>query len=404
MDKQAKVSTFSKLVTWAFLLSPILKTYGWGRYDFAFIFTVGLAIIYFFKYGFRNRMPKLLAIYLVYCYVSVIISVTSFQSLIQLSLVRIFLVYLMFYDVLDLQYTVKSYKIFGAIIISVFFIQEISYHLTGFRISGVFEFLPLNTGTDDAQGYFESVATGARSASLFSEPAHFVQTLFPLLCIEIFYDKSKNHLVYSAIIILALLLTQSGNAVFGLAAIFSYYFITKFKGRNKGRNVLQVILLLAVAIPLASIYIKSDIGQGMLERQNQLSVDDHGASMSGFRRIFRGYFVYDEYSIIEKITGLYNGERVAEKIKQSVVAYDFEEDDQYFNAVHNILLRTGIIGAIIFIMFIVGEWKMNSPGGRALLLVLIVLMFISAIYFTETMALYLVLSGKLKLDNIKNVC
>ncbi|HCK25520.1 MAG TPA: hypothetical protein DHW31_12285, partial [Bacteroides graminisolvens] len=94
----------------------------------------------------------------------------------------------------------------------------------------------------------------------------------------------------------------------------------------------------------------------------------------------------------------------AEKIKQSVVAYDFEEDDQYFNAVHNILLRTGIIGAIIFIMFIVGEWKMNSPGGRALLLVLIVLMFISAIYFTETMALYLVLSGKLKLDNIKNVC
>ncbi len=388
--------TFSKFVTWSFLLSPVLKTYGWGRYDFAFLFTVSLSLLYLVKYGFQNRMPKMMALYVVYCYISVIISSTSTASLFQPSLIRIFLVYLMFFDVMDLKYTVKSYKLFGILIISFFYLQEISFYLTGVRISGIFQFLPLNTGVDDVKSYYDYVVHAERSASFFSEPAHFVQALLPLLCIELFYDKTKRHALYAVLIIVALLLTKSGTALFGMAAVLVYYYICLLRRKKGPKQYVGVALVLLLSGATAVIYTKSEMGQGLLERQNQLSVDDHGSAMSGFRRIYRGYFVYDVYSPFEKITGLYNGERVAEKIKQSVVAYDFEDDDQYFNAVHNILLRTGVIGALIFIIFIIFEWKGNNECGKALLLALIVLMFISAIYLTDAMALFVVLSDMLK--------
>lgn len=395
-------SYYSKIVTWTLVLGPILRNYGWGRYDFSFILTVLLAFIYLAKYGFRNRMPLMLAVYLCYCYISVFINATSISSLIELSIIKVFFSYLMFFDVVRLSYLVKVIKSCALVFVCFFFIQEISYYVIGQRISGMFSFLPINLGLEgsDLAEYYEYVVTSERSASFFSEPSHFAQYILLALCIELFYEKKSDY-VKSVFYILALVLTQSGTAVLGLAVVFICYLTLSVKSKNS-HNKFIAFFVIIFAVLGVDYFQSTTMGRNLMDRQDQLSSTDYGSALSGFRRIYRGYYIYAEYDITEALTGIYNGEKVQEKIRMSSVADTFvSKDDQYFNMVHNILIRTGLIGAFICVLLLLKLWKNNSFVGHSILAVYVSLCFIEALFFKELTALYLVIIYKMLLDNSK---
>lgn len=397
-------SKYTKLVTWTLVLGPILRNYGWGRYDFSFILTVLLAVIYLIKYGFRNKMPLMLSVYLGYCYISVIINASSFNSLIELSIAKVFLSYLMFFDVIRLDYLLKVVKACAIVFVCFFFIQELSYSVLGQRVNGIIPFLPLNLGLEGSEidDYYDDVVTSERSASFFSEPSHFAQYILLALCIVMFYKKNKR-IILSIFFILALILTQSGTAVLGLTVVFICFLTPFFKAKTVRSKVIVVSVTLLLSIGIG-FFISTSMGQKMFERQNQLSTTDYGSALSGFRRIYRGYFIYAEYNTIEAFTGIYNGAKVQNKINQSPVADTFvSEEDQYFNMVHNILIRTGLIGALIIVLLLVKLWKNNSFAGHVILLVFVSLCFIEALYFKELTILYIVIIYKMLLDNYRKL-
>ena len=309
------VSEFSKIVTWLLVLSPIIRNYGWGRYDFSFIATVVLAVVYLMKYGFRNRMPGMLALYLVYCYVSVIINATSASSLVELSIPKVFLSYMMFFDVVNMKYLIKVLKTTSIIFVIFFFFQEISYYVTGRRISGMLTFLPLNIGLtgSDIGNYYSKLVVAERSASFFSEPSHFAQYVLIALCLELYYDKSKKHLLYSLLLLGALVLSQTGTAILGLLVVFVFYLIPYIQRKSFQSKIIAIFFII-VSVAGVAYFTTTSMGQKMMERSEQLSATDHGTALSGFRRIYRGYFVFAEYTPIEAITGIYNGDKVEDKI------------------------------------------------------------------------------------------
>lgn len=394
MQRLKKISSFDKVVTIILLLSPILQTYGWGKFDFAFILTVFLAIIHVFRKGFQvsKVFPKWLLLYILFWYFSHVLASSSISGFFPLGLFRVLLVYYLFFDCVNLDYLLSKYKLIAAICIGFFFVQELSMLITHNRISGVFSFLPLALDVDSEQ-FFERIITGDRSSSFFSEPAHFVQFLLPLLSICFLYYR-KAQIIWIIVLISTLLLCQSGNALFGISAVLIVYLFKKGADNAGFRRFGSFFAAFLVVLSLGYLYLSSERGQDLLLRKDSISlksVEDRGYGGSGFMRVSRGYYVFKEYSTLNKIIGDDNPDDILDAIHQSRASGFFGENDMYLNTAQTILCYTGIIGSVLFILVLISLWKSTSVCGKSIVLTFLVLSFIASLFFTETMALYLVL-------------
>lgn len=303
----------------------------------------------------------------------------------------------MFFKVIEINWLIKCYRIIGGICIVFFFFQEVMYSIFEFRIPGIIPFLPLSIDVEDTDAYIKLVSEGFRSRSFFSEPAHFVQFLLPLMVIELFI-KHKGHYIYASLIAATLLLLQSGNALLGMFIIgigFLHYIL--FKTQNTTGKVI-LIFFVSIILPLTTyLYLNSEMGQGLLSRKEQISANDKSTvGDSGFVRIFRGYYVFDELNIGEKIIGVDNPDIIKQRIKSSKVAYSFTQNDTYFNTFQMFLIHTGIIGAVFFFLIVYTIGVKGNYLGRLCLVTFVALSFISSMFFTEMMALFLLFAYKSK--------
>ena len=388
---------FQKFVTWVLVLSPILQTYGWGKYDFAFILTsvAGLLSIFYRKYQFE-LLPKFLLGYFLYWLLIHAISASSLQEALPLGILKVLLVYGAFFSVIPLSLFVKYYKIVVKVCILFFVVQIIVNFVFNIYLLGVFSFLPFAQDVD-ASEYFAESAASERLSSFFSEPAIFAQYLIPYLCLELFDRKIINNqrLLSVLLLIAVFLLMQSGNAILGLGSCLFFYFMFRMRGnwKRKAQTVMFGIIIIAIGF----YYMSTEIGEKMLSRKEQVSinsVENLGYSSSGFDRIFKGYFIYAQYSTLCKIIGNDNPQYKKRSALGSEVALLFSEEKQdylYSNTFQMILLNTGLIG--LFIMFLVfrGIWKTTNHCGKDMLLSFFAFSLIASSYFSEIMCMYMLL-------------
>lgn len=396
---------FDKIVILSLLLSTILQTYGWGKFDFSFILTSILSIIYVFKNGFKSTLPKILTIYFVYRVLVHVISSSSFSTIFPLGLLKIYMAYIMFFSIKKTELFYKYYKNIVIICLVFFYIQEFSYHILNHRIYSVLSFMPFALDYDSVLTYYAEMDTAERSSSFFSEPAMFVQYLLPLLAISLLSEKYRNYRL-AAVITLTLLLSQSGNALFGLLIVLCCFLFNFFKRIKGPLRVFYIILASVVIVGASYLYISSDMGQLLMQRRVAIksdSVEEMGYAGSGFVRIYRGYGVYEAYGPIQKVIGNDDEKYVSSCISKSDVSSFFvNENDFYFNNFQSFLLYTGLIGAIFFFLIIFKEWSEVNIEGKTILLTFVVLSFISSLYLTDTMALYLLLPLLLRESQKKN--
>lgn len=396
----AKCSVFDKVVIISLLLSPILQTYALGKYDVSFVLLSILAVIYTMKNGLkRGKLPIILFIYFIYWIIVHIISGVNFSEKLPILPIRTCLVFLMLFNVFEIHFFIKTYRFLASLIIIFFLIQEFLYYTTGTRILGVIESLPLALNVDDTSSYFNRATEMDRSSSFFSEPSHMAQYLLPLFAIELFY-KHKWHFFKAGILGVILVMTQTGNALVGISVIgiVFFFYILLFNGIDKTKIIRISFLTLFLSI-VAFSFINSERGQKLLARQDQLSGTDDAADgdTSGFFRIFRGYFVYSELSTTEKIVGVDSYEKLKKHISHSSYFYLFGENDTYLNCFQTFLVRTGIIGAVFFFLLIYYSCKGVDICGKTIVITFAVLSFMASIYFTMTMAMYLLISKNIQI-------
>lgn len=395
-----RVSWVEKISMLVLLLAPILWIYGKpGGWSFEVICTLPLSIVYFLltlfnsnKGGLVDPLPKGLALYFIYWAVLY----TLFALRLPISMIQTYLTFFLFFSTFKLDYFLKIYKLFALICIAFFFAQEITYQASGVRINGILHFLPLHIDMSMSD-FLGRLADLDRSSSFFSEPSQLAQFLLPLLAVELFYDKEKYHFLFAVIIGTTLLLLRSGNGLLGMMAILFFLLPYYYKKREASKWLSFSAILLLISI-VGYYYINSDIGGMLLERQSELTSTYEGGSRSGFLRVWRGLYVYGNYSFFEKILGCPNEDTQLFHVYASGMQM-VESAELYFNAFQKILLNTGIIGLGMFIFIITRLWRGNSVCGKALLGSFIVLSLISAIYMSHTMILFLVLSQSFKSIN-----
>ena len=394
-----KLTLFNVFSMLLLLLSPILWIYGnptgWTFEDYITIPVSSVFFLYYFVtkkgvLGEKNPLPKGLFLYFIYWGLAMMISSLIFP----VAVIQGYLAFFLFFATFSQIHFINFYKFIAIISIVFFIIQEITFHTLGYRISGVISSLPLHYDMSMSE-YLDVRNNATRSSSFFSEPAHFAHFLLPLLAIELFYDKDKYHFYYSLLIGVVLLFLQSGNGLFGLITILIC--AIPFFLREKKKTWIMFFLYFSIIIVGGYYFINSDIGEVLMNRQSELSYNYEGGSRSGFLRIWRGYYVFDNYSLIEKIFGCPNEAHQLFHVMSSGMLIGGSE--LYFNAIQKILLNTGLIGTGLFVFIIGYLWKGNSFCGRVEIIVLIVLSSMSAIYMSHTMIVLLVLAYGMKLEN-----
>lgn len=391
-----KYGVFTKLVNLVLPLSPILQVYGWGKFDFTFIATCTLAVIWLFCYkGIKYVRPKWFSIYLFYYLFVQLISATNLSSLIPLGWLRIFLVYGLFFSEIKYPLFIRYYTRIAFVCLLFWAAQYVLFNFADKKISGIIPFLPIALGVDDVSSYLMWInGYNSRICSFFSEPAIFAQFLFPILIATLFRNQWKYKWPFICFIVLCLLLLEAGNALVGLIVITIGYCIWKLRNANSLQKITLIIIIPVALFGAGYYYLKTEAATQLLDRQDQLNTDlsTVESGESGFIRIYRGYYVYDALTPFRKIIGVNNPELIQETIDKSTVAHLFMPGDIYFNTIQTVLIRTGIIGLIIFSIFIGNLFLKTNITGKIGLLTLMTLSFIASMYFTELMFSYIALA------------
>lgn len=274
-----------------------------------------------------------------------------------------------------------------------FFLQESSYHATGYRISGIIPFLPLDptfAAMDSFGSFQEYLSIVGRSTAFFSEPAHLAQFLLPFLAMSIYFEKGIKRWALGGVTCIALFVLQSGNGVVGLGCIVFAYILSYFTNMNSKLRPVVLVIMICIAVFSYRYLADNESAEYYSERSEEITMGAvDGEVHSGFYRIYRGFFVYAEYNFIEKIFGINNFAEIQNKIKQSSVSFLFKEEDMYFNVIQAFLIKTGMIGLVLYVLTLIGLWKNNTICGRSLLLTFIVFSFMSGLHLTSIMIVYL---------------
>lgn len=398
---------FDKVVLLLLVLSQILKTYGPVSYwNFATIptYILGFLFVLMVITGKRNfKMGQSIPIALVwfFLYWAVIHIVTNIRSgIVPQNVIECALTFILFWGVVTPERfprLLKYYSRVAWICIAFFVLQEASYRFTGMRIPGIMPGFPIALNSvEDANSYIAETIIGTRSASFFSEPAYFAQYIMPLFALELFYDKNKNHYLKAVFIGIVILFTMSGTGIASMGMVFLVYILSLMAKRSIVSK-LAVILLFVGGLLVLPYLAETEIGSSIIGRQAEMSRTYDGGSRSGFMRLYRGLYVYDDYTTIEKIFGNDNNKAIQNHITHSVFAYTFEENhDTFFNGVQYTLLRTGLLGLFIMAMLFIQIYKKNNICGRAILFGFLVLMFMEAVFFGNNMVLFLILAERMK--------
>lgn len=393
-------SKYTTVVSSTLPILPIIQNYGWNPFDFGFITVVVLAF-----WGLINGrkiiagLPKYLNLYLIYYLFAYILGIAFAGSLqIPLGWVKLYLIYGLFFSIINFGQFLRSYTVITYLSISFLYIQFL-FGAAGIQISGIATFLPLSfLDESDSATYLSKISTETwRYCSFFSEPALFAQYLMPFYALSLFLRKGKDRIIKCIIVSGALLLLRSGNALLILGIItlcFFIYSIFSSWSAKKFVGLVAVIILLAVG---GTYYLQSEDAAELMDRQEELY--DDNKETSGFFRIYRGYFVYEELSIFEKIFGANNTTLMDQAIQKSPVAYLFRENDYYFNTVQNILIKTGMVGCLIFIIFLISLYRRTNPAGKLIIITMIAISFVASMYLSNIMLIYLIFAYKLKKSN-----
>lgn len=395
---KTKISIFSKLVIWALILSPILQIYGYGSISLTDLIITFLILISICIRKISFKLPRYIHQYFYYFFIVTIVSCLFDVHELVPRLIGIFRTYLkfcLFFSNFYWSYFYKRYKQIILLVIIVFVAQEISYRTTGLRISGLIPFLPLISSFENMEGsftFYEHLALINRSASLFSEPAIMVQYILPFFAVSLFQENGKSRILFAGASALTILFSFSGNGIIGLSVILIVYSIRHLKKINVKTLVLIISIIGIIGVTSFASIKNSETVKEYSSRVNEIkNISSSMELSSGFYRIYRGYYVYGEYNFFQKVFGIYNFSRIREKIEQCEYSYTFDENDMYFNSIQNFLIKTGIIGLILFICFLCSLYKGNDYCSKSIILTLLVLSFIASIYLNDIMVIYLLI-------------
>lgn len=226
-----------------------------------------------------------------------------------------------------------------------------------------------------------------RPSAFFMEPAYFAQYLLCLLTLELFGSSNNKYYNKSIIlgIVVLLLLIRSGCGITGLAFLILIKLVSIFPALSLQKKIFYTIFLLPLFYFGIHSYTSSEAGSQLVDRKSEISLEN--SESSGSIRMLRGYVVYDNLPVSNKIFGS-NGDDV-KNIALRTVGYD---EGMLFNGFQAFLVEYGIIGVFLLTLIYSYIYRHGKLVTKASIIVLLVISFIEYTFFTPLMLILSVIA------------
>lgn len=271
-------------------------------------------------------------------------------------------------------------KIWGLAAI-LFLFQLIMFYIMGQKVS---VFLPLATETTYCGfSYSEMVlhqqqisdAMIQRFGSIFCEPSYFAQYSLIVLLIELF--RSKNRYViftkYSLLLIIVIILIQSGVGLLGLGILGVMKFIDLVFVTKQRKYYLFLALIVPLTLYGITSFLDSGSGSYVAGRTSELTTMDDSKESSV--RIYYGWFLIETFSPEQKIFG------TSRNYILDLV------DEGFMNGAQIVVGTMGWVSAILLLFFYIHNIRGKGHIPLLVGILLLYVFLIESIYLTGFMML-----------------
>jgi len=291
-----------------------------------------------------------------------------------------------------------------ALIASVFLIIQTLIHATiGLWIPGMIPGVMSDAGivtSDLIQSY-------SRASSFFKEPAHFAQYMaIPLATLLFDKRKSKKRIIYIYAYIIALAMSLSGNAMIILGITFAYLIMCLIKSEYLNAKWKGFLITLVGGIAGVILFVLSTRFQELVGRLFTGELfGTYATRVSGYIRVIRGYVLFSEFGIVEKIFGIGIGnylEYVTDYCQDSLSSIASLHNLSYINGIQFFLTGTGIIGIFVYLNCLLRNIRYKERATVCVILCFIMLSAISGLFRGPLWVIFLmVILGSRRKENEK---
>ncbi len=248
---------------------------------------------------------------------------------------------------------------------------------------------------------FVFYAQEGRPAALFSEPAHFSMLICFVICCVLFRIdtlriEDKKRIIIAAFLSVMAIISVSSSGLVYVVYIWGTWFLWEKKAFKK-----KFLVILVSIVILSIILTQTD---WIARAFSHLTDTDFRRTTSGSFRMMRGFDLLSRMSIVSILFGFGVG-NTAEVIRTTgfISIYDHMGNlhNVYVSVLSTIFLETGIVGFIIFSIYMYkveknGNYVMKVFGGLYFLYILV-----NEVIYTPQIfvILFVILIEK---DNIKN--
>jgi hypothetical protein len=357
------------------VLYPILSGYGFSaQLDFGILLLLISGCLYISK---RHQEIKFVFFrgYILFFLTATILSFAILKTI----PLRLFLFSINLWlatALVDIELLKRYYGYAVAICCSYFILQEITYNLTGSRISGLTTLVPTIYGAI-SEKYVAIQTRVPRSAAFFLEPSYFAQYLFPYIVINIF-SKQKSTFKKAIAVSFIMFLIKSGNGTILLLLVWGIWFVF-----SSIKTYIKISVATLMLLGLVGIYfIDPTIFESLFSRTSELHATAYlnlgDSETSGFIRFFRGYYLYNDMPLFNKLFGS-TSDAVVAAMNASPFLWN---RDQFMNGVQTLLIYNGLFVCLLYFrhIFLFFKGTLNQKEVVALVAGFIFLMFSESYY------------------------
>lgn len=277
-------------------------------------------------------------------------------------------------------------------LVSIFFLFQYIFHLiTGVKTQGLLPYLPLSNNQENSV-FREHLLGMDRFSSFFDEPSHFVQYVGLGLLLYLFCSdgKSRMQVIPIFIITISMLLSKSGNAIIILLVVYGYYLLNKIKNNYK-----YLMPYFFAVFLVCYVFLQTEVYSSLISRVSEISGES--ASISGYVRILRGYEIFLDFTLDNKLFGIsgINMEYYYSLYPAKDNGLVTEGLIEYMNAVHFHLVYFGGVGFLFLILFYYNVFSKGDVRVKAVMLLLIALSLVESIINNPMWVLYIGLAMSL---------
>ncbi len=393
-----------KIYTAIIALWPILNVYGtpidgFGMGDLFVILLLPFVIISYFKNkkALDKTYKKLVVSIILFISFSIITSLLSIIifngaeiDIIKRLIVTIFYVILSIIcikqGIIDRKLFIKVYC-YAAIIASFAILLQYFFHYVLHKnlylLIGQLKLSPSNLQSfaDYKNKYDLMYLYNFRPTSFFLEPAHFAAYASPSIYILLNKNKKIKNILFAIIVSLSVILSTSGIGIVATMIIWAYYLL-----KNNENQKLKVITILVFGIFIA-VFVNNSIFDKSAERIRDINKDSESSINY---RLLKGYKMYPKMQLYEQIFGI--GLGGYESYVRALGDETELDSNEYMNSVSYILVSTGLIGFIIFCIYMSNIYKLfRSKNNTCIFIVLITIYLTSSAIFSCNDVLLIVL-------------